>query len=98
MKKVLLATVVALGMFTNVSADDGEALYKKCAICHGKAGEKPAMGKSKVIKDMSQADFVTAMKGYKDGSYGGAKKDLMNAQVKSLDDAQIEAITKYIVK
>lgn len=98
MKKVLLAAVVALGMFTNVCAEDGEALYKKCAVCHGKAGEKVALGKSKIIKDMTEQEFVAALKGYKDGSYGGAQKALMAAQVKSLDDAQIEAIAKHIVK
>jgi len=47
------------------------ALYKKCAGCHGQTGEKVALGKSKVIKDMSKADIVVALKGYKDGTYGG---------------------------
>jgi cytochrome c len=98
MKKVLLAAVVALGMFTSLNADDGATLYEKCVICHGKAGEKVALGKSKIIKDMSQADFIASLKGYQDGSYGGAQKGLMTAQVKSLDDAQIEAIAKHIVK
>lgn len=98
MKKVLLACVMSLGMFTNVYANDGAALYEKCATCHGKAGERVALGKSKIIKDMSQADFIASMKGYQDGTYGGAQKALMVIQVKSLDDAQIEAIAKHIVK
>ncbi len=69
-----------------------------CAGCHGKDFEKKAMGKSKVVKDMSKADIETALKGYKDGSYGGAMKALMAGQVKALDEAQIKAIAEKFGK
>lgn len=72
--------------------------YAKCAGCHGANGEKKALGKSKVIKDMTKADFIAAMKGYKDGSYGGPMKGLMKGQVSSLSDADIEAIANKIAK
>ena len=72
--------------------------YAKCVGCHGANGEKVAMGKSKVIKDMTKADFIAAMKGYKDGSYGGPMKGLMKGQVSSLSDADIEAIANQIAK
>ncbi len=96
MKKTLIATsLLACTLF----ASDGASLYKKCATCHGATGEKPALGnKSKIIKDMTKADFITAMKGYKDGSYGGAMKGLMKGQVTSLSDTDIEAIADVIVK
>ncbi|MDD2790883.1 MAG: c-type cytochrome [Sulfurimonas sp.] len=98
MKKILLTGLVVLGLFTSAYAEDGAALYKKCASCHGQTGEKAALGASKIIKDMSHADFVTALNGYKDGSYGGAKKGIMKGQVTSLDAAQIEALATHIVK
>lgn len=98
MKKILLAGLVTLGLFTAAYAEDGAALYKKCAGCHGQTGEKAALGASKIIKDMTHADFVTALNGYKDGSYGGAKKGIMKGQSTPLNDAQIEAIASYIVK
>jgi cytochrome c553 len=100
MKKSLMATLIVLGLgCVNVSAaEDGAALYKKCASCHGAAGEKAALGKSKIIKDMSAAQITTALKGYKDGSYGGAQKGLMKGQVASLNDAQITAIAALIAK
>jgi cytochrome c-type protein NapB len=63
-----------------------------CAGCHGQYFEKKAMGKSKVVKDMSKEDIIKALKGYKDGSYGGAMKAMMKGQVASLTDANIEAI------
>jgi len=94
---MVLATLLSLG-FVSASAEDGAALYKKCAACHGASGEKAALGKSKVIKDMSLAEIITALKGYKDGSYGGASKGLMKGQVASLNDAQITAIATHISK
>ena len=92
MKKiVILSAILASSLF---AAD----LYKKCVSCHGANGEKVALGKSKIIKDMSKADFITAMKGYKDGSYGGPMKGLMKGQVTSLSDADIEALANQIAK
>ena len=87
--------VIALGSLLASSA-----LYAAgtagCLGCHGANFEKVAMGKSKVVKDMSKADIVAALKGYKDGSYGGAMKGLMKGQVASLDDAAIEAMAASI--
>ena len=67
-----------------------------CAGCHGTNFEKHAMGKSKVVKDMSKADIVAALKGYKAGTYGGAMKGIMKGQVASLSDADIQAIADSI--
>lgn len=67
-----------------------------CKGCHGANFEKPAMGQSKVVSDMSKADIIASMKGYKDGSYGGAMKGLMIGQVANLDDTAIEAIANEI--
>ncbi len=93
-QKVLLGLAV-LGSLTAVSAD-GAALYKKCSACHGASGEKKALGKSAIIKGWEATKTVTALKGYKDGTYGGTMKGLMKGQVVSLDDAQIESIAKFI--
>ncbi len=91
MKKVLLLTsLLACVAFANP--------YAKCIGCHGANGEKAAMGKSKIIKDMTKADFIAAMKGYKDGTYGGQLKALMKGQSVSLSDADIEAIANQIAK
>jgi len=69
-----------------------------CKGCHGADFGKAALGKSKIVKDMSKEEIVAALKGYKDGSYGGAMKGMMAGQVKSLDDAAIEAIAAEIKK
>lgn len=90
-KSLIIATTLAIGA-------QAMPLYTKCVACHGTSGEKAALNKSLIIKDMSKADFITAMKGYKDGSYGKDQKALMKAQVTTLSDAQIEEIASFIVK
>ncbi|WP_428023061.1 c-type cytochrome [Arcobacter sp.] len=91
MKKIILLTsILACAAFANP--------YAKCVACHGANGETVAMGKSKVIKDMTKAEIVTALKGYKDGSYGGPMKALMKGQVTPLSDADIDAIANQIGK
>ena len=94
-KLLSLLAVVALSS-TLYGAEDGAALYKKCASCHGANGEKAALGKSKIIKDMPKADFIAAMKGYKAGTYGGAMKGVMAGQVKNLSEADIKDLSAQI--
>ena len=77
-------------------ADKGKGLYLKCAGCHGQNGQTPALGKSQVIKGWDQAKVVTALKGYKDGSYGGVMKGVMKGQVTNLSDEDMNALGAYI--
>ena len=96
--KTIIAISLILGLGATSLFADGASAYKRCAGCHGATGEKAALGKSKVIKDMTKADFAAALKGYKDGTYGGPMKGLMKGQVKSLDDASIQALANHIGK
>ena len=77
---------------------DVTSLYTKCAGCHGMKGEKHALGKSNIIAGQSKEDLVKKIKGYQDGSYGGAMKVLMVGQVKDLSAEQIEALADHISK
>ena len=97
MKKILLvASVLSLFSLSLSASVPGETEFKKCAGCHGKTGEKKALGKSKVISDMSNQDIVAALNGYKDGTYGGPMKGLMKGQVMSLNEQNINDIASYI--
>ena len=87
--------VIALGSLLASSAVYA-ASTAACAGCHGQHFEKVAMGKSKVVKDMSEADIVIALKGYKAGTYGGSMKGVMAGQVKSLSDEDMAAMAKSI--
>jgi cytochrome c-type protein NapB len=92
MRKTLI-TLTAVAVASTSAFAAGTAA---CKGCHGQNFEKKAMNVSKVVKDMSKADIVTSLKGYKAGTYGGNMKGIMAGQVKSLDDAAIEAIATEI--
>jgi cytochrome c553 len=47
---------------------------------------------------MTKEDFVAALKGYKDGSYGGKLKGLMKGQVMRLSEDDMQALADKIVK
>ncbi len=78
------------------AAVDGATIYKACASCHGANAEKKALNKSQIIKGWEISKTVAALKGYKDGSYGGPMKGIMKPQVSKLSDAEIEAVAKHI--
>lgn len=80
------------------SADSakGKGLYLKCAGCHGQNAEKAALGKSKVIKGWEASKVVKALKGYKDGTYGGVMKGVMTGQVNNLSDEEVDALGAYV--
>ncbi len=95
MKKVTLALMLA-GAASLVMAD-GAALFKKCAGCHGAKGEKKALGKSAVIGGMDVATLVEDLKEYKAGKRNAHGMGMMmKSQVKSLSDADIQALAEYI--
>lgn len=79
-----------------VKGENGEVLYKACASCHGQNGEKPALGKSQIIAGWDKQKIIDALNGYKNGTYGGAMKAIMQGQVSSKSDAQIEALAEFI--
>ena len=92
MKKIIIAASLLTASVAFASP------YAKCVACHGANGEKVALGKSKIIKDMTKADFVAALKGYQDGTYGGAQKALMTGQVKDMTEATMNEIADLIIK
>ena len=92
MKKIVLTTLIAAATAATLSA----ASFAACAGCHGANAEKKALGKSQVIAGWDVAKTEAALKGYKDGSYGGAMKGVMKGQVARLSDADITALANMI--
>jgi len=82
-----------------LNAADGSALFQKCAACHGKSGEKAALGKSEVIAGWKADKTLDALKGYKAGTRNtkgmGA---LMKGQMASFSDADMKTVSDYIAK
>lgn len=74
----------------------GMDLYVKCSACHGQKAEKKALGTSQIIKGWSVEQITSSLKGYKNKTYGGSMKTIMNSQVATLKDDDIEAVAQYI--
>jgi len=86
MKKIVLGTVVLSAVaFAGVNLG-------ACKGCHGANFEKKALGKSKIVKDMTKAEVSAALVGYKAGTYGGPMKGVMKGQVAKYSDADLKAI------
>ena len=92
MKKIIMLAALA-AVATQAFANP---LYNGCKGCHGVKGERPAMGKSKIINEMTPTDIKTALAGYKDESYGGVMKNVMMPQVSRLTPDAIDALATYI--
>lgn len=89
-KLVLGLSLTAAALF----AADGAAIYGKCAACHGKDGKNTAI--SGVVLSGDAASIEKKLNGYKDGSFGGAKKAMMVGQVASLSADDIKAVSAHI--
>ena len=93
MKKTLLGLTLISSI---VLASDGASLYKNCIACHGDKGQKAALGKSKVINTMTHKEFVAALTGYQNDTYGASMKALMKSKVAKLNAEDINALAEYI--
>lgn len=91
MKKIVLGTIITGACLL-------AANWAACASCHGASAEKAALGKSQIIKGWDAAKVEAALKGYKDGSYGGAMKGVMKGQAMRLSDTDIADLAQQISK
>jgi len=95
MKKLFIGCLVSCSVAFSLSAAD-TFNTNSCSGCHGKDFSKSALNKSKIVKDMSNKDIRTALKGYKNGTYGGPMKALMKNQVKKYSDSDLDKIADFI--
>lgn len=76
----------------------GKDVFATCAGCHGANADKPALGKSQIIKGWDALKVAQVLNGYKDGSYGGPMKAVMKGQASKLSDQEIKLVADYISK
>jgi cytochrome c-type protein NapB len=85
MTKIVLGTLVfSVAAFAAVNLG-------ACKGCHGVNFEKKALGKSKIVKDMTKAEVTDALVGYKKGTYGGPMKGVMVGQVAKYSEADLSS-------
>jgi cytochrome c-type protein NapB len=87
MKKMIVAFIALCTLSVAAFADVN---IKACAGCHGANFEKSAMNKSKIVADMTKQEVSDALVGYKNGTYGGAMKNLMKMQVSKYSEEELQ--------
>ena len=85
MKKIVLGTLV-LGVAAFAAVNLGA-----CKGCHGANFEKHALGKSKIVAQMTKDEVTKALQGYKAGTYGGPMKGVMKGQVAKYSNEDLAA-------
>lgn len=93
---LLLATVALTAVFAHAQTDVEKLYTAKCLGCHGADGSKVPPGADKATKGMSRADLEKALLGYKDGSYGGAKKASMVVIMRNIADEDVKALAAFM--
>ncbi|WP_243366363.1 c-type cytochrome [Fundidesulfovibrio soli] len=92
MKRFLLVSSICLtlafGFAVSGFTADGQELYRKCAGCHGADGGK--------FKSKAEADILAALNGYREKTFGGDKKAIMESIAKNLSPEDIQTLAKYI--
>ena len=79
------------------TSTSGADLYaQKCASCHGIDAKKSALNTSAAIAGWTTTKTQKALNGYKDGSFGGKMKGIMQGQSKPLTDSDIKLLSDYI--
>ena len=96
MKKSLLILMMCSSV---LSAVDSAKVYKQCAMCHGKKGEKVAMKSSPKLNTLAQEELSTSLKALIDGTSTVSSKYLGMHKKKlkkvTLDDTGVFA--QYIL-
>ncbi|MDX9743148.1 MAG: cytochrome C [Arcobacteraceae bacterium] len=85
MKKIVLGTLIC-----GVAAF-GAVNLGACKGCHGQNFEKAALGKSKIVSNMTKAEVSKSLVGYKAGTYGGAMAGVMKGQVAKYTEAELSS-------
>ena len=79
----------------------GESIYqKKCASCHGKMGEKKALGQSNVIQGMDTEKFVSLVNAFATGEKKAMPiaKIVKKQFVDRYDAEEIQSVAEYVNK
>lgn len=94
-KNVLLLLALSL----TLSAFDAEGVYKKCAMCHGKSGEKVALNTSPQLNTLSEERLSTALTAMLNGSSPISARYLgmHQAKLKGVREDDIAALSNYIL-
>jgi len=99
MKKVTKKIILGLGLaaILAIGADCSDINLRSCSSCHGTTFEKKALGKSKIVKDISATKISEDLIAYKKGTlnkYGMGS--VMKGQVAKYSDKELTEMSLKI--
>jgi len=97
----LIKIILPLLSASVLMASSGESVYQtKCASCHGKMGEKKALGHSEVIKGMDTEKFVSLVNAFATGEKKAMPiaKIVKKQFIDRYDAEEIQAVAEYVNK
>ena len=96
MKKIVLASLVCLGLGSSLMAQTGEQLAQNCKSCHGGNFSKSALGHSDDISRFSYGHLVGELSEFQEENENNKYFQIMRAQIKNFSSADIRKVSKYI--
>ena len=94
---MLKQTIISITTLTTLLTIASSAVdVTTCMGCHGQKFEKPAMGISKIVKEMKKEEILFALKEYKYGVQGGSMREVMKNQIAKFTDKEIDEIVTII--
>ena len=92
MTKIIVSTISLVSVL--IAAVDSES----CFVCHGEDWSKKALGKSKVVANMTHDEIAISLIGYKNGTYGRIMKGLMKDKIKDYSIQELKEFAQTIGK
>ena len=95
MKKIVLLLMMSS---LALMAFDSAKVYKQCAMCHGKKGEKIAMKSSPKLNTLTHEQLVTSLKALMDGTSSVLSKylEMHQKKLKKVQTADVDTFADYI--
>jgi cytochrome c len=91
MTKAIILLILSISVI--MAANNAKIYGAKCGECHGMDGKDTSIA-GKAIAGGSGA--LAKLTGYKNGTYGGAQKEIMQGNVAALSDEEIKAVAEYV--
>lgn len=91
---IALSKRVAKDIGTTIRSD--EINIDACIGCHGSSWNRLALSSSKDVSTLTQEEIFKALVGYKNGTYGGEKREIMKAQLQHYSEDELLKISKMI--
>lgn len=91
-KLIFLINLLMISLAQSDGLQGQQSFKQNCATCHGKQGEKMAMGKSQIIRDMDKESFMQSLQLRQQGLVQGGG----NRAKARLTQEEMEKIAEFL--